>query len=386
MRRVGSALQRAGLAERPVKSEDQLRQVVQRVYYPEPYQPLNAPFPHVAFCAIFEQMWCPTGYTRGELITSIALAPGEELTLEMHSWTKENFKSERELAVESEVTLNNRLTARDHLEVISRMATQTSIGSNANASVTIPVKGIPIGVSGGVTSSTALNNALDTTVQRTTESTTETATALRSQRKMRIEVARETGSDERQLRKVANPNRCHTLNVHYYEVISNYDVKVTLTELIPCVLLPVTLDAITEDWVLCHEHILRGGLLSRTFLPGFAAAKTLATQAMLERLEEEAGLPAPSATPAAGPADPLEEEMLNHRGAILAAYNELVGVGEAQQVALASLTDALAEGDFIGAAATVGELMDAFPKLLALGILQMNRTAVSALDGLQAAA
>jgi hypothetical protein len=41
---------------------------------------------------------------------TIALAPGEEMTLEVHSWVKETVKSERQLVVESETIRPSSLT------------------------------------------------------------------------------------------------------------------------------------------------------------------------------------------------------------------------------------------------------------------------------------
>ncbi len=71
--------------------------VLTKVLLPTPYQPFKNPHPHYALCATFEQVWEPKGYTRGELINTISLAPGEQLTLEVHSWDKSTFKSEEEL-------------------------------------------------------------------------------------------------------------------------------------------------------------------------------------------------------------------------------------------------------------------------------------------------
>ena len=381
IRRVGNALHRAGFLHAPIQTESDLLEAVKAVNYPDAVQPLSTRFPLVAFCAIWEQSWCPRGYARGELINSISLAPGEELTLEMHTWTKETFKSERELAVESEVTLTNNVTARDHLEVVGKLATQSSFGANSNVNITIPIEGIPLGIGGGLDAETVLNTALDTTVQRTTESTTEAASALRSERKLRIEVARETGREEKQLRKVANANRCHTLNVHYFEVLSQYEVRTELVDIVPCVLLETPIDPITVDWVLCHEHILKRGLLSRLFLQGFEAAKALATHEKLEEANEESALQTDPLPPIPS-TSPIELEMRNHRDAITRAYTTLVDTLSENETSRGALLQAVVELDLVSMGAAVADLLEDLPKLLALGILRLNPTATNALDGL----
>jgi hypothetical protein len=186
---------------------------------------------------------------------------------------------------------------------------------------------------------------------------------------------------------VANTNRCRTLNVHYFEVMSNYEVSMSLVDLVPCVLVPMTEEVITVNWVLCHEHLLKGGLLSRTFLPGFAAAKTLATQAVLDRQVEQAeeGESAVPAPPSTSTTDPLAQEMQQHRQAILIAYQKLLDVEAALSENIEELVDALNRvfPDVITAGAVLEDIRSDMPKLLAIGILRMNSTAVNALEQLQ---
>ena len=100
--------------------------------YPTAYQPYASPFAHIGICAVFEQEWRLAGYTRGELIDSLSLAPGERLTLEVHSWDKTSRKSEEEIATESEVRTSEKLTQRDALTVTQEYAKR---GTQASASM-----------------------------------------------------------------------------------------------------------------------------------------------------------------------------------------------------------------------------------------------------------
>lgn len=380
MKRILAPLRRYSIVSGQVASFDDFRYAITETLFPSPFQPLKSLFPHFAFCLVFEQEWCHKGYTRGERINSIGLAPGEELTLEVHSWTKEHFKSERELAVEAEMTLSNRLTARDHLEVASKIATQTNYGSNANVNVTIPVEGIPIGIGAGTNLGVALNTAIDTTAQRTTESTNEAVNTLKSQRKLRIEEARETGREEKQLRKVANTNRCHTLNIHYFEVLSNFEVTLKLVDVVPCVLLSMPQDVVIPAWVLCHEHILKAVLLDKVFLPGFEAAKTLETEAALERIEEESPPPLPPNAPTA-PTNRHEEEMQRHRQAILDAFNCLLENEEDAEDDIDQLGECGI--NIFCIVSELGDLASRLPKLIYSGLLRVNSSAFNALNRLR---
>lgn len=138
---------------------DVFSRVMGKVLLPSPYQPFRNPHPHFALCATFEQVWEPKGYMRGELINSIGLAPGEQLTLEVHSWDKSTIKTENELAQESEMKVSENLSERD----VRTIARQVSSGFNIGA--TIPVKGVPVNVGG-----TLNNNVNDTLARRGQES------------------------------------------------------------------------------------------------------------------------------------------------------------------------------------------------------------------------
>jgi len=380
MKRILAPLRRHGIVSDQVASIDDFRRVVKETLFPSPFQPPKSPFPPFTFCLVFEQEWYHKGYTRGERINTIGLAPGEELTLEVHSWTKETLKSERELAVEAEMTLSNRLTARDHLEVASKIATQTNADVNAKINVTMPVESIPVGVGAGANLGSAINTALDSTVQQTRESTKEAVNTLKSQRKLRIEEARETGRDEKQLRKVANTNRCHTLNIHYFEVMSNFEVTLKLADVVPCVLLSMPKDVVTPAWVLCHEHILKTELLDKVFLPGFEAAKTLETKAALERIAEESPSLPPSNAPTA-PTNRHEEEMQRHRQAILDTFNCLLENEEDAKDNIDQLSECGINIFCIGS--ELGLLVSRLPKLIYSGLLRVNSSAFNALNRLR---
>lgn len=381
-----SSVLRRGSLRGKVETVADLGNAIERALYPEPYQPLQTLLPHLGLCVILEQEWCHKGYTRGERVASIGLAPGEELTLEMHSWTKENFKSERELAVEADMTLTNRITSRDHLEVANHLASKTSFGANANVNLTIPLGDVPLGVGAGANSAGELSNALDTTLQKTTEATREAVNSLKSQRKLRIEVARETGRDDKQLRKVANTNRCHTLNVHYFEVMSNFEVTWKLVDIRPCVLFRAPAQAITPAWVLCHEHIIKAALIDKAFLPGLEAARTLEIQDELDAIAEsrpldDASSPSASAT-ASSPSSPFEDELGRHRDAILEAFDDVEEAWEEAGGDFADMENCLGS-DWWQIPVCIGaELISVtsrLPRIIYLGILLANPVAHSAL-------
>lgn len=302
----------------PPASLADLQGPLRDVVFAPPFAPLCSPQAHFALCAVYEQQWTPLGYTRGDLVGSISLAPGETVTLEVHSWDKTVFKTENELNEESELRLSAKSTLRDTAEVVDEMSAQSGSKLTREFSLSLPVPTgeIPLAgsASAGAEMTAELSEALKSTVNRTSERTEEAASSLKNQRKTRIELTRDSGRESKQTRVLVNTNRGRTLNCHYFEIMANYRVETRLVELRPCLLLPYPRQRLTRRWVLSHEFVLRQALLDASFLPGFEAAHTL------ELAEALAVLQAPSA-PNSGASS--EAACARARDAILVAATAL---------------------------------------------------------------
>lgn len=270
--------------------EDLLTAALIEALTPGPFQPFANPHPEIALCAVFEQVWEHRGYTRGEVITNLSLAPGEQVTLEIHSWDKTTVKNEEELYSESEMRVSESLTERDSHTVVRELSRQH--GSSFNGGVSGMIPKTPITVSAGGSVSSSVSRRVTDTMESTAEQTVSASETLKNTRKLRIEVAREIGREQKQTRVVSNTNRCHTLNCLYFEVVANYVVTTRFVRVQPCLALPNIPAQITPAWVLCHEDILKQVLLSKTFLPGFDAARMLETQGRLEPDDDDDDAPA----------------------------------------------------------------------------------------------
>lgn len=283
LRRAGFAIDEAVALGRTDK--EKIEGALAHIFLPGKYQPFTDPHPHIALLATFEQVWEPKGYTRGELITTIGLAPGEQLTLELHSWDKTIYKSQEELTTESALHLAETSNQRDSLTVARETASQTSMSLNVGA--TIPIKAVAVTLDGGVSNQVSKN--AKSTAEQTQQRTADAAYSLKTSRKLNIEVSREIGREQKQTRVISNTNRCHSLSCHYFEIMSNYLVTTRLASLEPCLLVPTPRGDVTSAWVLCHESILKRALLDKAYLPGFDAARTLESESAYVVLQKLRG-------------------------------------------------------------------------------------------------
>jgi hypothetical protein len=343
--------------------------IIKKVILPAPYQPFKNPYPHFAVCATFEQTWEPKGYTRGELINTISLAPGEQLTLEIHSWDKSTIKSEEELATESQMQVTENLTERDVRNVTRNVTTHFEVGGTINLKV------------GSINPSGNFNTNLTQTLDQTRERTLQASNTLKNSRKLRIEISREVGREQKQTHVIANTNRCHTLNCHYFEVMTNYMVTTNLKSVQLCLLLPNPGFKVSPAWVLCHEDVLMQALLDKTYLPGFKAARTLETQAAFLDVKKE------MAKANGDIPDSLHDELQRHVDAIIGAYHDLTNPVKTVKKVAGSSDAKIAKhygGHLAWAAYVVAKCgVKVLRRMLYWAMLQLNTPAVNALAKLE---
>ena len=217
----------------------------------------------------YRQCWNLLGYSRGELIQSVALAPQQETTVEI-------------------VTPRDSTARQGPALVAWQIAAGQSWRMDPDGDVLVPVKPVTMQNQKEIDFGDQLSDLNSSTLQLIKDSTQKTSAWLKSAFKSRVVEARQAGSQDRATRKLHNPNAFQSLTVDFFEVLTSYTVQ---TEMLRdqarlCVLTPNFLPAqIDRSFLLCYEGVLRDVLLSPVYLPGFEAAHTLAAYERLNDLK-----------------------------------------------------------------------------------------------------
>jgi hypothetical protein len=177
----------------------------------------------------------PAGLVAGEQVYSLALAPGEEVTLTQRSETKRSRSFEEILDQTTERELEFSSTWSTDFTQSDTNSQTNSVGGNLGVSVGIPIEGVEIGVNAGVNAQSS--NTISSEVQRTRaqETTSRFSAKSREQHKTTFKVSTDITEEfgSKRVLRNANPSRALTLNFYklhqkHRVLLERNDAKLTL--------------------------------------------------------------------------------------------------------------------------------------------------------------
>jgi hypothetical protein len=252
--------------------------------------------PAIGAVLTYTQSWFPEGLALGQLLHSMALAPGESTRIAIIDWTRSVKASTTEDTNQTEDLFSDINRNRSIGEVTSSVAKEAQNGFSESASAAAQSQnarttgsakfGVESSVSGGVSLENGLsgkagqqfgvstssegtsvansNNSawassksgssgdrsLNSQMQQNIKDRTQQA--ANSARNRRASTVTETSQKERETlstRVVTNYNHMHALTVQYFEVVQIYKVILDLAKVNPCLFLPIKLITFTEQLV-----------------------------------------------------------------------------------------------------------------------------------------
>ncbi len=205
------------------------------------------------------QVWRADGYSLGDLLYSLPLAPGQQKLVSVLDWNRSEVAARRAERTEVESLVADLSHDRDISDVIRTSLTESLRGSS-RADVEAVGGGIAgfigplvFGAAGGVSSAgstanqssarsitgSALNHVRDRTLQ--------SASAVRSQRSTVVQTSRQGESVRAQTEAVANYNHCHALTVEYFEVLRHLQVSQELASVQECLFIPFAVSPFSTE-------------------------------------------------------------------------------------------------------------------------------------------
>jgi hypothetical protein len=239
----------------------------------------------------FRQIWKADGYSMGDLLYSLPLAPCQKKEIVIVDWDR------RESAIRSESRrfeerLDARLTHdRSISEIVKSVLTENVRGgSSSNVwsagggfGLGIPIGPGFLGIGGGGGAGGASSEAWQeasraltaSSLQQLRERITQSASALRSQRSAVIQSVRQGETHRVQSEVVANHNHAHAITVEYFEVLQHFQVHHRLVSARECLFIPLLITDFTDSKVLRWRDALEPFLLRRELTEGFDAVERI---------------------------------------------------------------------------------------------------------------
>lgn len=237
--------------------------------------------PAIATRLTFSQSWYPHGVSLGQLLHSVALAPGESTKIAMIDWSRRETAEASETVSQQEQLSATMQQNRSISEVTQALATESQRGfsktesSSSSGSVGLGVGGILSSVMFGAAAGGSSNTTKATSYsssrgrrslsasmsQNIMDRTQQHASSCRTRRASVVREVSEEESESITSRVVTNYNHMHALSIHYYEVVQLYRVATKLEKCERCLCIPMKLIDFSNEEIIKRN---RSALIAAT--------------------------------------------------------------------------------------------------------------------------
>lgn len=243
----------------------------------------------------FKQEWVADGYSMGNLLYSLPLAPGQKKQVAILDWERRETAARTEAVVETEELQAMISRDRDINEVVRGTVSESvrggssastgAFGAGLGLAAIVPAGpaliGGLLGVGGGTssadasawqdnsrnTSASALNQLRDKTIQ--------SASAVRSMRSTVVQTVRQGERVTATTESLANYNHCHAITIQYFEVLRHLIVRQRLVDVQECLFVPLLMSRFNRDKALRWRNTLRHSLPALSLRKGLDALERI---------------------------------------------------------------------------------------------------------------
>lgn len=245
----------------------------------------------------FKQVWYADGYSLGDLLYSLPLAPGQKKLISVVDWERRE-RTERSEATFGSEELNAALSRdRDLGEVVTGTLTESARGGSKSTSAGVGVGtgaagngsyggfnfGALIGVSGGYGESDSsawqdsARNLSSNSLQTLRDRTLQSASAVRGLRSSVVHTVSQGEAVRATTEVVANHNHCHAITIQYFEVLRHLKLVHELADVQECLFIPFPMSEFDLVKALRWRQPLQTYLQRRELVTAFDAARRVET-------------------------------------------------------------------------------------------------------------
>ncbi|HEX5601414.1 MAG TPA: papain-like cysteine protease family protein, partial [Pyrinomonadaceae bacterium] len=241
----------------------------------------------------WRQVWRADGYSLGDLLYSLPLAPGQKRQIVVADWDRRESGLRTESRTVAESFSADLSRDRDVAEIVNSTVTESiragsstrTWGGGGGLGLGIPFSGgfFGLGVAGGGGGSDS--NAWENSARSLSASagqsifdrTQQAATAVRSQRATVVSGRQQSESVSVTAEVVANYNHCHSMTVEYFEVLKHYRIDLELASVQECLFIPLQMTRFDDMKALRWRDPLSRYLRDRDLTGGFDAVERILT-------------------------------------------------------------------------------------------------------------
>lgn len=243
-----------------------------------------------------KQQWVADGYSLGDLLYSLPLAPCQKKQIAIVDWDRSEAARRTEY-LEAREELQAQLSRdRDISEIVNGSLNESvkggseaetdsySAGLGHGGGIGLSLGGMlsfGAGLSGGVSfgggsgSSTAWQESSRQvsadSLQQLRDRTMQSASAVRSQRSTVVQNMRQGETVTAQTEVVANHNHCHAITIEYFEVLRHFLIRNQLATVQECLLVPLMMSRFDSAKALRWRGTLSRYVRPRRLRRGFGA-------------------------------------------------------------------------------------------------------------------
>jgi hypothetical protein len=248
------------------------------------YQATNIAHGHILQ---FRQVWKADGYSLGDLLHSIPLAPCQKKQIVTIDWDRREDAVRTEDLTEREFLFANLVRDRDVKEMMdTALSEEIDGGSTAKTyggggGLGFAIGPLVIGAGGGGSGADSeawqdsSREISAQTMHELKDRISQSAAAVRSQRATVVQTLGQGERSRVETEVIANHNHCHALTIQYFEVLRHFQVSEELAEVRECLFVPFLMSHFQNHKVLRWRDALTQNLLKRSLLPAFDAVERI---------------------------------------------------------------------------------------------------------------